>query len=233
MTEPLANAPAEVDAAWHRLTAKQQAFALALPLAESQVAAAMAAGYSEKTAYKKARAMADNADVALVVSFIAGRHVSTAVEAMRETLDSVDRLAEELGCIAYCDPAGIFGADDTVLPVREWPEELRRNLAGVEVVEQYVGKGKSRKLVGYLKKFKFNNKVAGAEALAKLRQYGGFANIKEPPVAPTVNQHFYGGVVVLPAKESGRGRGATEGVLIEGEVVRQALPAPAEAEATS
>lgn len=216
MEEKLVNAPAEVDAAWHRLNPKQQALALAVPLAKTPVDAARQAGYSENTALKKAGAMVNQPDVALVVKYLVGQHVSVATEAMQETVDEVERIAKELGHIAFCDPLGIFGPDDVVLPVREWPEELRRNLAGVEVLEQYAGRGKDRVFIGYLKKFKFCNKVAALESLAKLRQLGGYATVKDQPAGNTVN--VFGGVVVLPPKDSGRGREVTGGIVIDGEL---------------
>src|SRR5690606_36509565 len=107
--------------------------------------------------------------------------------AMQETIAEIDRVAQELEVAAYADPVAIFGDDDTVLPVREWPEELRRNLAGIEVFERFEGKGSKRKFVGHLKKFKFYNKIAALEALAKLRQLGGYATVKDPSPGNSVN----------------------------------------------
>jgi phage terminase small subunit len=228
MSEQIETAPDNVRDAYDRLKPMLRAFALALPHAKTQADAARAAGYSDKTARSKAASYAALPDVVTIVQYLTGAsehdHTGKVLVAAK---DSCDRIAQELECIAYTDPIHIMDDNDNVLPIRQWPEHMRRAVASVEVFEEYEGVGKDRVNIGRTKKVRFWDKIAANNSLAKLRMLGGYAPKDAPVVPPNVNNHFYGGVVVLPAKDSGRGRSATEGAVIEGEVVRARLPAGA------
>lgn len=164
MTPHLKHAPPAVLAAFERLTTRQQAFALALPTAVSQEAAMLAAGYAPQTARKTAATLAAHPDVTIVVSFIAG----SAIELAR---DSVDRLVQELCHIGLADPLGMFNDDDTLKPLREWPEELRRSLSSIDIDELMVGKGEERRVMGRTAKVRFWGKTDAIEKIAKIRGY--------------------------------------------------------------
>lgn len=215
MPNDLATAPPDIQEAFGRLNDRQRALALALPLAATPADAAVSVGYSEKTAAKKAKAMANHPDVALVARFLAQGAGTPLLPEMQSTIEEVDRIAQELVAVGFRDPIGIFDENDNVLPVREWPEEARRSLESIDVFEEFQGKGKDRKFIGYTKKIRFAKKVPALEALAKLRQHGGFSMVKEP--VPVQNNYY--GVVVLPPKDSGRGNGGTQHVTFDGEAI--------------
>jgi phage terminase small subunit len=162
--DPLQGAPAEVVAAYNRLSALRQAFALALPTASSHEAAMIAAGYAPQTARKKAGEAAKHPDVIAVVNWIVS-------QAVVQAKDSVERLVEELCRIGYTDPITIFDDDDNLLPIREWPEDMRRALSGIEILEEYQGQGKNREYIGRTKKVKFWDKGMSLERVAKIKGY--------------------------------------------------------------
>lgn len=160
----LDGAPENVVAAFKRLSGKQRVFVLALPTAASHEAAMVQAGYTETYARKRAGIAAKHPDVVTVLNWI----VSEAVEAAR---DSVERVLRELCDVSFTDPLTIFDEADNIRPIREWPEDMRRALAGIEVFEEYQGRGKDREFIGRTKKVKFWNKLDGLEKVAKIKGY--------------------------------------------------------------
>lgn len=164
MNEQLSNAPPAVLAAWGRLNPREQAFALALPTAASHEAAMLTAGYAPQTARKKAGMFAAKPDILVVVNYLVG----SALEAAQDT---VERVVKELCNVAFTDPIAIFDEHDNLLPIREWPEDMRRALAGIEVLEEFEGRGKDRKSVGLTKKVKFWDKGMALERIAKVKGY--------------------------------------------------------------
>lgn len=164
----LDTAPPEVLAAYKRLNDRQRAFALALPTAASQEAAMLAAGYAAQTARKTASTLAAHPDVVTVVNHL----VNGAVQAAQ---DDVETLIRELCRVGLADPLGMFNDDDTLKPLREWPEDLRRTLSGIEIDEiwEHEGTGPDRKRVqvGLTKKVKFWDKLRAIEQVAKIRGY--------------------------------------------------------------
>lgn len=216
MNDLIDRAPADVLEAWKRLNPKQQAFVCARPGAASHEEAMVTAGYAAQTARKKAGLFAKHPDVAKVLQYLIDAVASQSLASAR---DSVDRLVEEMANIALADPLAMFDERDCLKPLRDWPEELRRAVASVETLEVYEGQGKDRVFIGYTKKIRFWNKIQAADTIAKLRRHGVYAPEEKDPGAPV---NVYGGVVVLPPKESGRGRGITRGAVIEGELVQGA-----------
>lgn len=164
----LDTAPPDVVAAYKRLSEKQRAFAIALPTAATQEAAMLAAGYGAQHARKNSATLAAHPDVVIVVNHLVG-------SAVKEAQDDVERLIKELCHSGLADPLGMFNDDDTLKPLREWPEELRRALSGIEIDEiwEHQGTGNKRKKVqiGLTKKVKFWNKLDAIEKIAKIRGY--------------------------------------------------------------
>jgi phage terminase small subunit len=60
-----------------------------------------------------------------------------------------------------------FKADGTFKDIHDIPKDLRRAISGIEVSEVFEGKGKKRKLAGYIKKIKFWSKDKQIEVLMK------------------------------------------------------------------
>ena len=156
---PIEGAPANVLGAYSRLNDKQRAFALALPLAASQKAAARLAGYASKTAEAKAFQLAQHPDVVTVAE-----HVSQT--AIRGVALSVERTLQELADVAFLDPVDIFDERNCVKPITEWPQAARRAVSSFDVVDHPEGKGRTVKI-------RFAGKVEAADKL--LRALGAYA----------------------------------------------------------
>lgn len=77
---------------------------------------------------------------------------------------TADKILQELLLIARSDISKAFNKDGSLKPVHEIPEEVRRAISGVEVLENYVG-GKGGKIRTH--KVKFWDKVAALGLLGK------------------------------------------------------------------
>lgn len=75
-----------------------------------------------------------------------------------------ERVLVELGHIATSDMLGMFDDNGAVKHPKEWPAELRRAVAGIEVKELFNIEGA---LIGYAKKIKLWDKTKGLELTGK------------------------------------------------------------------
>lgn len=160
----LKSAPKSVLEAYARLTSKRRAFALALPLANSQKEAARLAGYSVTAADKQAHILATDKDVRTVVDYLIGAQVEAAK-------DSVDRMIEELCSAALADPRTLYDDKSCLLPMKDWPDDIARAVSGIESYESYRGSGDDKEVVGVVRKVRFVGKVDAIDKVAKIRGY--------------------------------------------------------------
>lgn len=121
----LADAPEEVIAAFRALAPKMRKFALALPLANTQIDAAVSVGYAKITAKKNAASMAANPNVRVVVDWCCNR-------ALQNSALEIERLKRELATICYSDPRELFNEKGELRNLSELPEGVARSVAGVE-----------------------------------------------------------------------------------------------------
>jgi hypothetical protein len=54
--------------------------------------------------------------------------------------------------IGFADIRKIFGPNNTLLDVKDWPDDIVPAVAGIETFEVYEGKGEDRVLIGHTKK---------------------------------------------------------------------------------
>lgn len=195
MSAQLQGAPADVLAAFNKLNPRQQAFALALPAAASQEAAALAAGYGAQHANKNAHALAAKPEVRIVVAYLAGA-------ALKAAEDDLERLIREACHVALADPIGMVNADGSLKPLHEWPENLRRALASYDLAEISAGSGAEKVCIGTLAKPRFWNKLDAIEKIAKIRGY----------LAPEKHEHTHRltGMGDLLAEIDGAGTGPAQ-----------------------
>lgn len=165
----LKEAPKRVIDAYNRLTPLRKAFALARPLAKSDVEAAVTAGYAEQTAKKVGFQTAALPDVKVVVQYLLE---STAQVVVTQAKDSVERQLEELCRIGLVDPRLMFDDLGNLLPVKEWPEDVARAVSSIESFEEYEGRGEDRKAVGMVRKIKFHGKIEAIDKVLKVK--GGY-----------------------------------------------------------
>lgn len=119
--------------------------------------AAIAAGYSEKTAEAAASRLLRNVKVRERIRELDGpvlaKHNLTA-----------ERVLQEIARLCFVDPRKFFRADGSAVPITELDDETAAALAGIEIAEEFhdandEDRPGERDLAGYTKKFRFASKV--------------------------------------------------------------------------
>lgn len=156
-----------------RLTMKQETFAAAMANGASASAAYREVYDARKmaatTVHKRASELAKNGGVAGRIAELR----APAVVAVEETT-SVDlqRLLFEDARIALSDVGQLYDEEGNLIPVHKLPEDVRRSIASVEVVQLY-GEGRDGKgAIGHTKKLKLWDKGAAIDRLR--RALGGY-----------------------------------------------------------
>jgi phage terminase small subunit len=141
------------------LNPKQLAFCLEWLKDRNATQAAIRAGYSAANADVTGSKLLGNPKVK---KFLDAKTAEFIAKAEEEIGTTIPRVLREVECIAYLDPKQMFDENGAVLPIGEIPEQLRRAIAGFEVVEtfEWEGEGPNRRRVfsGYLKKVKLVSK---------------------------------------------------------------------------
>jgi len=96
-------------------------------------------------------------------------------EALRERQDrlakkhelTTESVISELSKIVHADPRRMFAANGTILPVKEWPDDVAGMVASIEVDELFDGSGRDRIWTGYTKKVKLWDKNSAIEKAMK------------------------------------------------------------------
>lgn len=120
--------------------------------------AAIAAGYSAKSAEQQASRLLRNAKVRALVE----RFELESADRLAITKDNIER---ELARIGFSDPRRFFREDGSLLLPGELGDNEAAALSSVEVFEEFAGQGEARALIGYTKKVKFWDKKGALEAL--------------------------------------------------------------------
>jgi phage terminase small subunit len=142
------------------LTPKQQAFVTEyLQNGFNATQAAIAAGYSAHSADTQGSRLLANAKVAAVVN---ARKEAMLVK--REI--TAERVLDEIAKLAYRDPRKLFHRDGSLVPVHELDEENASAIAGIDVIEKVIGKGKKQQVVR-LKKIKLESRGDNLERLGR------------------------------------------------------------------
>lgn len=123
--------------------------------------AAIAAGYSEKTARQQGARLLSNVDIRAEIQTERRAMVAAAkVDAQ----DVLSRLKDEV----EADIADLFDDEGKLLPVWEWPLVWRQGLiSGIEVEELWEGRGEDRVQVGMLRKVKISDRLKRIELMGK------------------------------------------------------------------
>ena len=133
------------------LTPKQSLFVKEYLVDLNATQAAIRAGYSAKTAMTQGSVLLSNPKVAAEVD-------KGKAERMKRTEFNADRVLKEIERVATVDPISLFNEDGTMKQISDIPEDVRRAIASVEVIEtfEWEGEGKNKRRVwtGYIKKVK-------------------------------------------------------------------------------
>jgi phage terminase small subunit len=145
------------------LTPKQRLFAAEYLKDGVGKAAAIRAGYAERYADREASRLLADPRIAELVNVKIDAQV-------KRVENDADRILRELMRLGYSDIRRLFKDDGTVKHPKDWPAQLARAIASIEVEELFEGSGDSRTWIGYTKKVKFWPKDRALELLGKNRK---------------------------------------------------------------
>jgi phage terminase small subunit len=122
--------------------------------------AAIAAGYSEKTARQQGSRMLSNPEVSAAVS-------GKTTQLMEKLEITADMVLQEIGKLAFFDPIHLFNADGSLKMISEIDACHRVSLTGFEVCELFDGTGEQKHAYGLLKKVKLVDKTRNLDMLGR------------------------------------------------------------------
>ncbi len=145
------------------MTPKQEAFVREYLIDLNATQAATRASYSARTANEQGARLLANVSVRSALT--------EAMQARAERTEiTADRVLKELARIAFFDIRRLYNDDGSMKAPQDLDDEAAAVLAGVDVTEEFDGKGEKRKLVGYTKKAKVFDK--GAALTLAMRHLG-------------------------------------------------------------
>jgi phage terminase small subunit len=92
--------------------------------------AAKTAGYAKGSAHVTGSRLLRKAKVAAAIE---ARKAEVAAQLEADTGLTLKRVVEELGRVALFDPRALFGANGELLDPKDWPEDVARAVASLEV----------------------------------------------------------------------------------------------------
>jgi len=143
-----------------KLTKKQKLFVAEYQKDWNATRAAIVVGYKEHRASE------------IACRLVKKSQVQEAIEkAMAERLRKIgvhsERILTEVARVGLSDLRKLYNEDGSLKLPHEWSDEAAAAVAGVEVFEEFVGKGKDRTLAGHTKKVRSFDKVRALELLSK------------------------------------------------------------------
>lgn len=144
-----------------KLTDKQKQFCNEyLNNGRNATRAAIAVGYSEKTAYSQGQRLLKNVEIS---EFI-GQRQDKVIQKLEL---SYERHALEYARLAYSDVRKLYNEDGTLKPIHEWDDDTAAAVSSIEVDELKEGFD----IIGQVKKVKLHSKTT---ALADAGKHLGF-----------------------------------------------------------
>ncbi len=142
------------------LTDKQRRFVDEYLVDLNATQAAIRAEYSEKTAYSQGQRLLKNVEIQAAIQ-------QRQKELSKKTSITQERVLLEYAKIAFFDPRKLFQDNGQPKDITTLDDDTAGALAGLDVLEEYEGRGRDREFVGYTKKYKIADKLRALEALGK------------------------------------------------------------------
>lgn len=160
----MAKAASRVDG----LLPKQSKFVSEYLISGNATQAALAAGYSPKTAYQSGAENLKKPQIAALLSQKQSIIAARQDERLAEMELTKERVAREIARISFFDPRKMFADDGRPLAITELDSDTAACVIGLDVLEQYEGAGEDRRLVGLIKKYKIADKNSALDKAAKI-----------------------------------------------------------------
>ena len=145
------------------LTPKQQLFVAEYLVDFNATAAYQRAGYKAH-----ARSAAVNAARLLTNADIAAEIEQKQQKLLQKVELTAEKVLQEVARIAFFDIRKMFDADGNPIPVHLLDADTAAVIAGIDVSEEFDGKGEDRKIVGYVKKYKMADKNSALDKALKV-----------------------------------------------------------------
>lgn len=142
------------------LTARQRLFISEYLIDRNGTQAALRAGFAVKGASVQATRLLANVRVAAEIAKRTEKYEE-------KTGITAERVLAEIAKVAFSDTRRLYNDDGALKQPHEWDDETAGFVAGVEVTEEFEGRGDERELIGYTRKVKQWDKLAGLDKLAK------------------------------------------------------------------
>lgn len=159
----------------HKLTPKRERFCQEYSIDFNASAAARRAGFKEHAAGQMGYDL-------LKLPEIQARIMVLRAEDAKKFNITKESLMQILRDIAGANLEDILDAEGNVLPLNEWPENMKRVTSGMEVDEMYTGQGDNRQAIGVRRKIKLSERTKAIELLNKMLGFN--APEKIAPVTP-------------------------------------------------
>lgn len=161
------------------LTPKQERFVQEYLIDLNATQAAIRAGYSAKTAEQQAYQLLQKTSVSAEIAAAQQKRAE-------RTGITQDRVLQELARIAFFDIRRLYNQNGAMKAPHELDDEAAAVLAGVDVTEEFEGRGEDRVSIGFTKKAKVFDK--GAALTLAMKHLGMLKEKVE-----------HGGVVIIQA----------------------------------
>jgi phage terminase small subunit len=174
------------------LNKRQKAFVEQFIRLGNATTAAIAAGYSKKGADVAGARLLGNAGVRAEVD-----RRKVVIEAKMEL--TTDRTLREVARLSYSDNRKLYNEDGLLKLPHEWDDDSAATVAGVEILEEFDGTGRDRRLIGYTKKLKVWDKNAALEKAMKFHGLYERDNDQAANAVARIVRKF-----IVPAKKHAR-----------------------------
>ncbi len=142
------------------LNPRQLAFCREYVIDHNGKQAAIRAGYAEGSAEVTASRVLSNANVKQRIAELE----KPAIEKAEVT---VERIIQELANIAFFDIRELYDDQGNMKNIHTIPESARRAISGMDVFEEFQGRGDDREQIGLTKKVRMCDKLKALELLGK------------------------------------------------------------------
>jgi phage terminase small subunit len=169
------------------LNPKQLAFVQAYLIEQNATKAAITAGYSAKTAHSQGPRLLDHVGIKKAIQ----KEFDKRAARVQVTADDV---LQELKRLAFVDFSKAYDSKGRLLPIKKMPEDIRRAIAGIDVITNSLGTK--------TKKIKFYDKAKSLEMLGRhLKLFTDKREITGADGKPIQHEHKGPQVIIgLPAK---------------------------------
>jgi len=124
----------------------------------NQTQAAIAAGYSKKTAAQQGTRLLKRVQVQQILTDLNAKLANKAIV-------TKERLINELEAIALFDLRTLYDENGALLPVKQLSQAAGAAITGIEIMEEFEGTGKDRVHIGNTVKIKMNSKISAIDTI--------------------------------------------------------------------